>query len=486
MKSLQDILYRAGITEIIGSTDMVIDSVEFDSRKVVAGSLFVATVGTQVNGHDFIESAINKGASAIVCEKLPSKLDSNVTFAIANNSSEALGYIAANYFDNPSERLSLIGVTGTNGKTTIATLLYQLFMDLGYGVGLLSTIQNKINDTIIPSTHTTPDSIKINELLVDMLNDGCDYVFMEVSSHSVSQHRITGLKFSGGLFTNITHDHLDYHGTFKEYIKAKKGFFDKLPSSAFALTNADDKNGDVMLQNTLAKKYSYGIKNMATYKGKVIENSLEGMMMKVDSHEVYSLLSGNFNAYNILSVYATARLLEQDKEAILVSISKLKGAEGRFDVVRSAAGITAIIDYAHTPDALENILTTLNSIRTHNEELITVVGAGGNRDGSKRPLMAKVATLLSNRVILTSDNPRNEDPLSILEDMKGGIDPASKKNTMVISDRREAITTAFNIARSGDMILIAGKGHEKYQEIAGVKHPFDDKKVIEELMEIDI
>ena len=486
MKSLQDILYRAGITEIIGSTDMVIDSVEFDSRKVVAGSLFVATVGTQVNGHDFIESAINKGASAIVCEKLPSKLDSNVTFAIANNSSEALGYIAANYFDNPSERLSLIGVTGTNGKTTIATLLYQLFMDLGYGVGLLSTIQNKINDTIIPSTHTTPDSIKINELLVDMLNDGCDYVFMEVSSHSVSQHRIAGLKFSGGLFTNITHDHLDYHGTFKEYIKAKKGFFDKLPSSAFALTNADDKNGDVMLQNTLAKKYSYGIKNMATYKGKVIENSLEGMMMKVDSHEVYSLLSGNFNAYNILSVYATARLLEQDKEAILVSISKLKGAEGRFDVVRSAAGITAIIDYAHTPDALENILTTLNSIRTHNEELITVVGAGGNRDGSKRPLMAKVATLLSNRVILTSDNPRNEDPLSILEDMKGGIDPASKKNTMVISDRREAITTAFNIARSGDMILIAGKGHEKYQEIAGVKHPFDDKKVIEELMEIDI
>ena len=486
MKSLQDILYRAGITEIIGSTDMVIDSVEFDSRKVVAGSLFVATVGTQVNGHDFIESAINKGASAIVCEKLPSKLDSNVTFAIANNSSEALGYIAANYFDNPSERLSLIGVTGTNGKTTIATLLYQLFMDLGYGVGLLSTIQNKINDTIIPSTHTTPDSIKINELLVDMLNDGCDYVFMEVSSHSVSQHRITGLKFSGGLFTNITHDHLDYHGTFKEYIKAKKGFFDKLPSSAFALTNADDKNGDVMLQNTLAKKYSYGIKNMATYKGKVIENSLEGMMMKVDSHEVYSLLSGNFNAYNILSVYATARLLEQDKEAILVSISKLKGAEGRFDVVRSAAGITAIIDYAHTPDALENILTTLNSIRTHNEELITVVGAGGNRDGSKRPLMAKVATLLSNRVILTSDNPRNEDPLSILEDMKVGIDPASKKNTMVISDRREAITTAFNIARSGDMILIAGKGHEKYQEIAGVKHPFDDKKVIEELMEIDI
>ena len=486
MKSLQDILYRAGITEIIGSTDMVIDSVEFDSRKVVAGSLFVATVGTQVNGHDFIESAINKGASAIVCEKLPSKLDSNVTFAIANNSSEALGYIAANYFDNPSERLSLIGVTGTNGKTTIATLLYQLFMDLGYGVGLLSTIQNKINDTIIPSTHTTPDSIKINELLVDMLNDGCDYVFMEVSSHSVSQHRIAGLKFSGGLFTNITHDHLDYHGTFKEYIKAKKGFFDKLPSSAFALTNADDKNGDVMLQNTLAKKYSYGIKNMATYKGKVIENSLEGMMMKVDSHEVYSLLSGNFNAYNILSVYATARLLEQDKEAILVSISKLKGAEGRFDVVRSAAGITAIIDYAHTPDALENILTTLNSIRTHNEELITVVGAGGNRDGSKRPLMAKVATLLSNRVILTSDNPRNEDPLSILEDMKAGIDPASKKNTMVISDRREAITTAFNIARSGDMILIAGKGHEKYQEIAGVKHPFDDKKVIEELMEIDI
>ncbi len=486
MKSLQDILYRAGITEIIGKTDMIIESIEFDSRKVTKGSLFVATVGTQVDGHDFIESAIKKGAFAIVCEKLPVKLDSKVTYTIANNSSEALGYISANFFDNPSAELKLIGVTGTNGKTTIATLLHQLFMDLGYGVGLLSTIQNKINDTVIPSTHTTPDSIRINELLTDMVVNGCDYVFMEVSSHSVAQHRITGLKFSGGLFTNITHDHLDYHGTFKEYIKAKKGFFDRLPSNAFALTNADDKNGNVMLQNTIAKKYSYGLKNMATYKGKIIENSLEGMMMKVDDHEVYSLLSGNFNAYNILSVYAVARLLNQNKDEILVSISRLKGAEGRFDVVRSQHGITAIIDYAHTPDALENILSTLNSIRTHNEELITVVGAGGNRDGSKRPLMAKVASLLSNRVILTSDNPRNEDPLKILDEMKTGIDPAKKKNTMVIANRREAITTAFNIARSGDMILIAGKGHEKYQEIAGVKHPFDDKKVITELMEIDI
>jgi len=485
LKTLQDILYRAGIKEIIGSTDKAINQIEFDSRKVVEGSLFVATVGTQVDGHNFIEKAIERGATAIVCNVAPEKIHPSVTYTIVNNSSEALGYIAANFFDNPSEKIKVIGVTGTNGKTTIATLLYQLFIDLGYGVGLLSTIQNKINGTIIPSTHTTPDSIKINELLNQMVDEGCEFVFMEVSSHAVSQHRTTGISYTGGLFTNITHDHLDYHRTFKEYIKAKKGFFDALPSTAFALTNADDKNGAVMLQNTKAKKSTYGIKSMANFKGRVIENSLEGMMMKIDGNDVYSLLSGDFNAYNLLSVYATALLLDQNKEEVLVSISKLKGAEGRFDVVRSEAGITAIIDYAHTPDALENVLGTINSIRTHNEELITVVGAGGNRDKTKRPLMAKVATLLSNRVILTSDNPRNEDPITILEDMKAGIDPAAKRNTMVISDRKEAITTAFNIARTGDMILIAGKGHEKYQEIEGVKHPFDDKKVIEELMEIN-
>lgn len=485
MRTLQDILYRAGIREIVGTTDMEITSIEFDSRKIVEGSLFVATEGTQVDGHDFIDKAIQSGASAIVCNRIPEETTSDVTYVVTANSAEALGYIASNFFDNPSEKIKVIGVTGTNGKTTIVTLLYQLFIDLGYGVGLLSTIQNKINNEVIPSTHTTPDSIKINELFQQMIDEGCEYVFMEVSSHSVSQHRISGIRFTGAIFTNLTHDHLDYHGTFKEYIKAKKGFFDLLPSSAFALTNSDDKNGAIMLQNTLAKKKTYGIKSMATYKAKVIENSLEGMLMKIDGDDVYSLLSGNFNAYNLLTVYATSLLLGQSKEEVLVSISKLKGAEGRFDVIRSKSGITAIIDYAHTPDALENILSTINSIRTHNEELITVVGTGGNRDKTKRPLMARIATMLSNRVILTSDNPRNEDPLMILEDMKAGIDPASKNRTMIIEDRAQAITTAFNIARSGDMILIAGKGHEKYQEINGVKHPFDDKKIIEELMEIN-
>ena len=351
---------------------------------------------------------------------------------------------------------------------------------------MLSTIQNKVGNQIIESTHTTPDALKINELLSLMVDEGCEYVFMEVSSHAIDQNRITGIQFSGGVFTNITHDHLDYHHTFKEYINAKKKFFDQLPANAFALTNIDDKNGNVMMQNTSAKKFSYGLKNMASYKGKIIENDFEGMMMKVDGNEIYSLLSGNFNAYNILAIYSTALLLDQDKEEILVGISKLRGAEGRFDIIRSTNGITAIIDYAHTPDALENIIKTINSIRTHNEQLITVVGAGGNRDKSKRPIMAKIASLLSNRVILTSDNPRDEDPIQILNEMRKGIDPAKKNRSMVIADRREAIITAFNIAQSNDMILIAGKGHEKYQEIKGVKHPFDDKEIIAELMDTNL
>lgn len=485
MKKLQDILYRAGIKEIAGSNNIEITSVEFDSRKVIAGSLFVATVGTMVDGHNYIEQAILNGAIAIVCNYLPEKTDTNVCYVVVNNSSEALGYIATNYYDNPSEELKVIGVTGTNGKTTIVTLLFNLFTDLGYSTGMLSTIQNKINNRVIESTHTTPDALKINELMKVMIDEGCEYVFMEVSSHAIVQHRVTGIHFSGGLFTNITHDHLDYHGTFKEYITAKKNFFDNLPSSSFALTNIDDKNGMVMLQNTRASKYSYGLKNIATHKGRIIENDLEGMLIKVDGIDIYSLLSGNFNAYNILAVYATALLLNQDKDEVLICISKLKGAEGRFDVLRSDNGITAIIDYAHTPDALENILGTINSIRTHNEKLITVVGAGGNRDKSKRPIMAKIASLLSDNVILTSDNPRNEDPMQILGEMKLGIDPARKSKSMIIPDRKEAIVTAFNIAQPGDMILIAGKGHEKYQEISGVKHSFDDKKVIAELMEIN-
>jgi len=472
--------------KIIGSLNKEILDVAFDSRKVVEGSLFIAIEGTQVDGHNFIQKAIDKGAVAIVCNKMPVITQGDITYIAVADSSEALGYIASNFFDNPSEKLKIIGVTGTNGKTTIVTLLHSLFTELGYGVGMLSTIQNKINDRIIEATHTTPDALKINELLNLMVDEGCEFVFMEVSSHAIVQHRITGINFSGGIFTNITHDHLDYHHTFKEYINAKKKFFDQLPASAFALTNTDDKNGKIMLQNTQAKKFSYGIKNIASFKGKIIENGFEGMMMKVEGSEVYSLLSGNFNAYNLLAVYSAAILLKQNKEEALIGISKLKGAEGRFDIVRSKKGITAIIDYAHTPDALENIIETINSIRTHNEQLITVVGAGGNRDKSKRPIMARIASLLSTRLILTSDNPRNDDPHEILEDMRKGIDPAKKKMTMVISDRKEAITTAFNIARSGDMILIAGKGHEKYQEIKGVKYPFDDKEIIAELMEINL
>ncbi len=483
MKKLHDILYRAGITEIIGSINTNIASVEFDSRKVATGSLFVATSGTRVDGHDFIGKAIELGATAVVCEKLPSDLKDGITYALASDSAEALGYIASNFLDNPSKKLNLVGVTGTNGKTTIVTLLHQLFIDLGYGAGMLSTIQNKINNKVIPSTHTTPDAIALNTLLNQMVEEGCEYAFMEVSSHAVSQKRIAGLVFTGALFTNITHDHLDYHGTFREYITAKKAFFDSLPSNAFALTNVDDKNGNVMLQNTKATKKTYAIKSIADFKGRVIENSFEGMMMKVDGNDVYSLLSGNFNAYNLLAVYATANLLGQNKDEVLVNISKLKGAEGRFDLVRSESGITAIIDYAHTPDALENVLKTINSIRTNNENLITVVGAGGDRDKSKRPEMARVASTLSTKVILTSDNPRTEDPVAIIEDMKVGIDPARKNQTMAIQDRKEAIGVAFNLAQPGDMILIAGKGHEKYQEIDGVKHPFDDKQVITELMQ---
>ncbi len=486
MTLLQDILYRSGTKEIIGSLNKEITTVAFDSREVIEGSLFVAIVGTQVDGHDFIYTAIEKGATAIICNEMPDDKQPDITYVIVSNSSEALGYIASNYYDNPSEKLKITGITGTNGKTTIVTLLYNLFTDLGYNTGMLSTIQNKVGKLSIESTHTTPDALKINELLSLMVDEGCEYVFMEVSSHAIDQHRITGIQFSGGVFTNITHDHLDYHHTFKEYISAKKKFFDQLPANAFALTNIDDKNGNVMMQNTRAKKFTYGLKNMASYKGKIIENDFEGMMMKVDGNEIYSLLSGNFNAYNILAIYSTALLLDQNKEEILVSISKLKGAEGRFDIIKSTDGVTAIIDYAHTPDALENIIATINSIRTHNEQLITVVGAGGNRDKSKRPIMAKIASLLSNRVILTSDNPRDEDPIQILNEMREGIDPAKKNKSMVIPDRKEAITTAYNIAREGDMILIAGKGHEKYQEIKGVKYPFDDKEIIAELMDTNL
>jgi len=484
MENLRDILYKAGILEIKGPVELHVEAVVFDSRKVSAGCLFVAVPGTQVDGHNFIEKAVNNGAIAIVHSRQIESNNPSVTYIKVKDSAVALGHIAANFYNNPSESLKLIGITGTNGKTTTATLLYNLFTKLGFKAGLLSTIQSKIHLKTVDATHTTPDSVKLNELLNQMVLEGCDYAFMEVSSHAIEQNRIAGLQFAGGVFTNITHDHLDYHLTFQKYIQAKKKFFDELPSSAFALTNVDDKNGVVMLQNTKASKKTYGLKKMADFKGKVIENHFDGLQMKMNGQEIHALLSGDFNAYNLLAVYGTAILLQMDDEEVLTAISTLQGAEGRFDLVRSKNGITGVIDYAHTPDALENVLKTINSLRTRNEQLITVVGAGGDRDKTKRPKMARIASLLSTNVILTSDNPRNEDPDQILADMKAGIDPAKTNKTLVISNRSEAIKTAVNLAKKGDLILVAGKGHEKYQEINGVKHPFDDKKILSQLFEL--
>ncbi len=482
MKKLQDILYKSGATEISGSLKKEINKITPDSRDVTENTLFIAVKGTITDGHNYIEMAVDKGATAVVCNSMPDFINPDVTYIVVDDTSKSMGHIAANFYNNPTEDLIITGVTGTNGKTTIVTLLYNLFRDMGFSTGLISTIQNKINDQIIPSTHTTPDAITLNRLFRQMADAGCEYVFMEVSSHAVVQNRISGIEFNVGVFTNITHDHLDYHGTFKEYIAAKQAFFSLLPPNAYAITNADDKNGMIMLQNSDAKKLKYGINSMADFKGKIIENTIEGMQLKIDDKDVFSLLCGKFNAYNILAVYAVASVLYDNKDEILVGISSLSGAEGRFDTIKSSSGITAIVDYAHTPDALNNVLETINTLRTHNEQLITVVGTGGNRDKTKRPVMAKIASLQSTKVILTSDNPRNEDPASIIEDMVAGVDPAKKANTMVIPDRKQAIITAYNLAAKGDIILIAGKGHEKYQEIKGIKYPFDDKKIINDLM----
>ncbi|RLD90505.1 MAG: UDP-N-acetylmuramoyl-L-alanyl-D-glutamate--2,6-diaminopimelate ligase [Bacteroidetes bacterium] len=483
MKKLQDILYRAGITAVNGSLDLPIEAIASDSRKVVANSLFVAVKGTQVDGHRFINKAEELGAIAIVCEEFPGTLSKKVTYIKVKNSAVALGYIASNFFDNPSGKLKLVGVTGTNGKTTTVTLLFNLMESLGYKCGLLSTIQNKIHQTVIPATHTTPDAISLNMLLAEMVEAGCGYVFMEVSSHAIHQHRIAGLYFAGAVFTNLTHDHLDYHKTFKEYLQAKKRFFDDLPSGAFALVNMDDKNGRVMLQNTAAKKYGYALKNMADFKARVLESRFDSTILSIDGHQFYTMMVGTFNAYNQLAVYATARLLGQDAGEVLLKMSTLKGAAGRFEVIRSKNNITAIVDYAHTPDALENVLKTINTIRTGNEQLITVVGAGGNRDKEKRPKMARIASLLSTRVIITSDNPRDEEPQAIIDDMLEGVDVAKKMSVVAIVNRKEAIHTAVMLAQPGDIILVAGKGHETYQEIKGVKYPFDDKKVLTELFD---
>lgn len=481
MKLLSDILYKTRLDEVVGSTNVAISSVTFDSRQIKKDSLFIATRGTAVDGHNFIDKAIESGAAAIVCEELPADQKENITYVKVLNSSEALGYIACNYYDNPSEKLKLVGITGTNGKTTTVTLLFNLFRGLGYNVGLLSTVENKINNTVIPSTHTTPDALKLNELLAMMVEQGCQYAFMEVSSHAIVQHRIAGIHFAGAAFSNITHDHLDYHKTFDEYIRAKKLFFDNLQDDAFALTNKDDRNGMVMLQNTKAKKYSYGLKSVADFKCRVIENHLNGLLLSIDNQEVWVRLIGSFNAYNVLVVYAISQLLKQDKTQVLTTLSNLNSVEGRFQYIKSKSGIVAIVDYAHTPDALKNVLETIKDIRTGNEQVITLAGCGGDRDAAKRPVMAKIACEYSDKVILTSDNPRSENPEEILNQMQAGINPVDAKKTLRISDRKEAIRTAIAFAKEGDIILIAGKGHEKYQEINGVKHPFDDFEIVKEL-----
>lgn len=482
LKLLSDILYKARIEEVIGSTHVAISSVTFDSRKVKKDTLFVATRGTATDGHKFIDMAIEAGAAAIVCEDMPENRKENVAYVKVTDSTHALGFIACNFFDNPSQKIKLVGVTGTNGKTTTVTLLFNLFRTLGYSVGLLSTVENKINNTVIPASHTTPDALALNELLAAMVEQGCDYAFMEVSSHAVVQNRIAGIQFTGAVFTNITHDHLDYHKTFDEYIKAKKRFFDALPEEAFAITNKDDKNGMVMLQNTKAHKYSYSLKNVADYKCKIIENHLNGLLLSINNQEVWVKLIGTFNAYNVLAVYAVAHLLKQDVINILTTLSNLNSVEGRFQYVKSAGGVIGIVDYAHTPDALKNVLETIKDIRTGDEQVITLVGCGGDRDAAKRPVMANIACQYSNKVILTSDNPRSEDPEEILNQMQAGVDVLDVKKTLRISDRKEAIKTACSLAKKGDIILIAGKGHEKYQEIKGVKHPFDDMEILKEMI----
>ena len=480
MKLLSDILYKVRLEEVIGSTHMAIASVTFDSRKVKKDSLFVATRGTAVDGHDYIEKAITAGAVAIVCEELPLVKLETVTYVKVTDSGFALGIMACNFFDNPSEKLKLVGVTGTNGKTTTVTLLFNLFKSLGYSVGLLSTVQNKINNTVIPATHTTPDALTLNELLHEMVEQSCEFAFMEVSSHAVVQNRIAGLSFTGAVFTNITHDHLDYHKTFDEYIRAKKRFFDFLPHTAFALVNRDDKNGLIMMQNTKAKKYTYALRNSADYKCRIVENHLNGLLLNLDNQELWVKLIGTFNAYNVLAVYSTGLLLKQDKTNVLTALSNLNSVEGRFQYIKSPNGVIGIVDYAHTPDALKNVLETIKDIRTGNEQVITLVGCGGDRDSAKRPVMAAIACEYSNKVILTSDNPRSEDPEEILNQMQKGVSPNDVKKTLRISDRREAIKTACSLSQKGDIILIAGKGHEKYQEIKGVKHDFDDLEILKE------
>ena len=478
MKKINDILKKCKVTEVVGNDDRSVAGLAFDSRKCSEDVAFFALKGTQVDGHDFIGKVVEQNCKVVVCERLPEVVSDDVTYYVVENSAESLGYAASEFYGRPSEKLRLVGVTGTNGKTTIATLLYRLFYNAGYPCGLLSTIENRINNTIVPSTHTTGDQLQINEMLSRMVEAGCEYAFMEVSSHAVDQDRIAGLRFEGGIFTNLTHDHLDYHKTVAAYRDAKKKFFDNLPASAFALTNLDDRNGMVMLQNTKAKKQTYSLRTDADFKGVVMESYFDGMELKINRNNVSTFLVGKFNVSNLLAIYGAASLLGMSDDDLLKEISKLQSAPGRFQMVHSDSGIVGIVDYAHTPDALKNVLDTINEIRTHNETLITVAGAGGNRDAAKRPEMAAAAVMRSDRLIITSDNPRFEEPEEIIRQMREGVGGEYYNKVLCITDRREAIRTAAALAKKGDIILVAGKGHENYQEIKGVRHHFDD---VEEL-----
>ncbi|MBP1839180.1 UDP-N-acetylmuramoyl-L-alanyl-D-glutamate--2,6-diaminopimelate ligase [Formosa algae] len=482
MSLLKDILYKVAIDTVVGPTNVRVNNIAFDSRQIELNDVFVAISGTVADGHGFIETAVNKGALVIVCEHMPEQRVNGVTYIQVADSKVALAVMASNFYQNPSENLKLVGVTGTNGKTTIATLLYQLFKAAGYKVGLLSTVKILIDNTEYPATHTTPDSLTINSYLSMMNEAGVEFCFMEVSSHGIHQKRTEGLHFVGGVFTNLSHDHLDYHNTFAEYRDVKKTFFDQLPKTAFALVNVDDKNGEVMLQNTKAQKYTYALKNYADYKAQILENQFTGLLLKINDNEVWSRLIGHFNASNLLAIYGVAELLGLEKVETLRLISGLESVSGRFQYVISDSKITAIVDYAHTPDALQNVLETINSIRTKNEDLITVVGCGGNRDKTKRPKMGHIASVLSTKVVFTSDNPRNEDAEVIIEEIEKGVEPINFKKTMSISDRRQAIKTACQLAQANDIILIAGKGHETYQEIKGERFDFNDFEIVKDYL----
>ncbi len=483
-QKLTDLLYGVALRETAGPMDIMVQGLTADSRQVGKGYLFAATRGTRSDGHDYIDQSVHDGAVVVVCEHLPANLQNGATYVVVEESREALGIIASNFYDNPSRKLKLAGVTGTNGKTTVATLLYRLYRAMGFQAGLLSTVENRIGDRVLAATHTTPDAVALNALLAQMVEAGCSHVFMEVSSHAADQRRIAGLDFDLAVFTNLSQDHLDYHGDMKSYITAKKRFFDGLGPNAKALVNTDDKRGPVMLQNTRAAQYSYGLRGASDFQARILENSFEGLHLRMDNQELHSLLLGEFNAYNLLAVYASAVLLGQEPTEILRALSVLRAPDGRFDyLISPLERIVGIVDYAHTPDALEQVLKTIRQVRSGTERLIAVVGCGGDRDRGKRPQMARIACQFADQVILTSDNPRSEDPGQIIKEMQEGVGITCQPRTLTQTDRREAIRTACALAAPGDIILVAGKGHEKYQEIAGVRHPFDDRAILLETFE---